>query len=472
LAQFFQIQSRYQEGADAFGAAARRLLDGPDGHGAPAEPAEPAETEAALLVLLSQLGRFYVRLGRLEEAEAAFTRCDALFRRLGWPFVPGFGTDPRIGLGQIATLRGDHATATRLVEEACRLSDAQHHPWNGAYSYNFLSILALHQGDPEQNFDQNLDQAQRYAQHAYALTQEAGDRWCMALCLNQLGNVACARREYGAASQYFEAQHTIQEAFADAGEQAAAVNCLAQVAFLRGDYPEAQRLYRRSRAAYEAIADHGGAVTSIVGLGNVACALGEHDAARRHLRAALRIASERSFVPTICAVCVGVGDLLLRTEREDEARTLLVAALRHPAGTYQTRERARELLDGGNSGPTALAMPAGVSGAGHDLAAVVRRLLDEAPSPARAALGDARPAQKGGDDQKRPLPTAGLIEPLTARELEVLRLAAVGRSNRQIAAALVIAEGTVKAHLHNICGKLGAANRVEAVVRATALRLV
>jgi LuxR family maltose regulon positive regulatory protein len=64
------------------------------------------------------------------------------------------------------------------------------------------------------------------------------------------------------------------------------------------------------------------------------------------------------------------------------------------------------------------------------------------------------------------------IESLTGRELEVLRLVALGRSNSQVAAELFVTVGTVKSHLHTISGKLGAANRVEAVARARALRLL
>jgi LuxR family maltose regulon positive regulatory protein len=66
----------------------------------------------------------------------------------------------------------------------------------------------------------------------------------------------------------------------------------------------------------------------------------------------------------------------------------------------------------------------------------------------------------------------GLVEPLTERELEVLRLVAAGRSNRQIAGELYLALGTVKTHVHSISGKLGAANRVEAIVRARELGLL
>ena len=57
----------------------------------------------------------------------------------------------------------------------------------------------------------------------------------------------------------------------------------------------------------------------------------------------------------------------------------------------------------------------------------------------------------------------GLVEPLTERELEVLQLLADGRSNKQIAAALVITERTVKFHVSGILGKLAAGNRTEAV---------
>ena len=54
-------------------------------------------------------------------------------------------------------------------------------------------------------------------------------------------------------------------------------------------------------------------------------------------------------------------------------------------------------------------------------------------------------------------------EPLTARELDVLALLAEGQPNKAIAARLGISDQTVKFHVAAICGKLGAANRTEAV---------
>ncbi|MCB0224129.1 MAG: hypothetical protein KDI02_10595, partial [Anaerolineae bacterium] len=65
-----------------------------------------------------------------------------------------------------------------------------------------------------------------------------------------------------------------------------------------------------------------------------------------------------------------------------------------------------------------------------------------------------------------------LIEPLSDRELEVLDLIAAGLSNQEIADKLIIAEGTVKKHIHNIFGKLGVRRRSQAILRATELNLL
>jgi ATP/maltotriose-dependent transcriptional regulator MalT len=67
---------------------------------------------------------------------------------------------------------------------------------------------------------------------------------------------------------------------------------------------------------------------------------------------------------------------------------------------------------------------------------------------------------------------AGLVEPLSDRELQVLGLLAAGRSNQQIADELVVVLDTVKKHVSHILDKLGAANRTQAVARARALGLL
>ena len=89
--------------------------------------------------------------------------------------------------------------------------------------------------------------------------------------------------------------------------------------------------------------------------------------------------------------------------------------------------------------------------------------------PSVAAKVVARFAQL--DDAPRPR-SQPLVVPLSERELDVLRLLADGCSNREIAAALFLAEGTVKNHVTNVLGKLGARDRTQAALRARALDLL
>jgi DNA-binding NarL/FixJ family response regulator len=89
--------------------------------------------------------------------------------------------------------------------------------------------------------------------------------------------------------------------------------------------------------------------------------------------------------------------------------------------------------------------------------------------PSVAAKVVARFAQLPDEAVPRPQP---LVVPLSDRELDVLRLLADGRSNREIAAALFLAEGTVKNHVTNVLAKLGARDRTQAALRARELGLV
>lgn len=108
---------------------------------------------------------------------------------------------------------------------------------------------------------------------------------------------------------------------------------------------------------------------------------------------------------------------------------LLNAVLNHQAAPDRLKEYARKLLDAfGEMGRPAAAWPPGES--------------------------------------------AGLVEPLTPREIEVLALIAAGDSNQTIADKLVITVRTVKKHTSNIIGKLNATNRTQAAARARELGLL
>jgi len=65
-----------------------------------------------------------------------------------------------------------------------------------------------------------------------------------------------------------------------------------------------------------------------------------------------------------------------------------------------------------------------------------------------------------------------LREPLSEREMEILRLIAAGHSNQEITAYLVIALSTLKTHINRMYSKLGVSSRTQALVRARRLRLL
>ena len=104
--------------------------------------------------------------------------------------------------------------------------------------------------------------------------------------------------------------------------------------------------------------------------------------------------------------------------------------------------------------------PAAAAAVPRDYLARLLEAFEQADLPVRL------PVRSGG------VVVAGLVEPLSPRELEVLRLLADGRSNQAIAAELVISLDTVKRHLSHLFSKLEVANRTQAVARARELGLL
>jgi LuxR family maltose regulon positive regulatory protein len=80
--------------------------------------------------------------------------------------------------------------------------------------------------------------------------------------------------------------------------------------------------------------------------------------------------------------------------------------------------------------------------------------------------------QRKSEDKPDLPPAQPLIEPLSQRELEILRLIAEGLSNREISARLFLALDTVKGHNRRIFDKLQVKSRTEAIARARELGLL
>jgi LuxR family maltose regulon positive regulatory protein len=172
------------------------------------------------------------------------------------------------------------------------------------------------------------------------------------------------------------------------------------------------------------------------------------------------------------------ASVLLAQDRPDEALSLINALIDGNTQAYPVTKLALSALalQGLGRGRDAL----GILGDALALASpqkMRRSFLDEGPTMISLIERGLQTQRWKGeaeafaaslvvfDDQ-------GLIEPLSAREIEVLSLVAAGLSNREIGERLFISTGTVKAHLHNILGKLAVGNRVQAVARARQLGLI
>ncbi len=119
---------------------------------------------------------------------------------------------------------------------------------------------------------------------------------------------------------------------------------------------------------------------------------------------------------------------------------------------------------------------------GEELAAAIRTVANGGalidPSVTRKVVAEfARLDPEAGEPQRHGRAGSSqaahsLAEPLSDRELEVLRLLAEGMTNREIATRLYLAEGTVKNYVSNILGKIGARDRTQAALRAHELGLI
>jgi DNA-binding CsgD family transcriptional regulator len=246
---------------------------------------------------------------------------------------------------------------------------------------------------------------------------------------------------------------------------------------LRGEYAEAE-------AAYQRASEHG--FDPQPGLALLWLARGSHDAAAAAVR---RLVAEAPDPPGKCRVLPAAVDVLLAVNAVDEARDAAakldeLASAVGSAGLQALSAYAAgavELASGDASGAlpylrkarqhwTRLECPYEAARTRALIGRALSRLGDE--ESARQELAGALAAFRELGARPAAEDVAGLLEParlpagLTAREVEVLRLVASGRSNPQIAADLTLSEKTVARHLSNIFTKLDVGSRTAAAAYA------
>jgi LuxR family maltose regulon positive regulatory protein len=220
---------------------------------------------------------------------------------------------------------------------------------------------------------------------------------------------------------------------------------------------------------------------------------GDPDAAREKLHILGEAIAATQHANMLLAQMWLFPRLLCAEERYEAARTALDESVRHARAVNSKGELIRLLalqavaLDAlGDRLPVrtplhealALGAPGGYIrrwlDAGPGLGPLLRDLrtdrdMPQAFHPYLDSLLDACQAAFG--DSARPQREA-LLDPLTPRELEIMRLIGKGYSNPEIASELVVTINTVKKHTSNIYGKLGVRSRTQAIARAHDLGLV
>jgi LuxR family maltose regulon positive regulatory protein len=158
--------------------------------------------------------------------------------------------------------------------------------------------------------------------------------------------------------------------------------------------------------------------------------------------------------------------------KDEQLKVMVLQAV--AARAHGEKDQAVHLL----ARALAMAEPAGFIRLFLDEGLPMASLLSEAmalgrmPDYIRKLLMAWEAEQQQSENSLSPPPAQPLLEPLSQRELEVLRLVAAGLSNQEISKRLFLVLGTVKGHTHKIFGKLGAQRRTEAIARARELGLL
>jgi tetratricopeptide (TPR) repeat protein len=326
LISFYDMRGWYEAGITLLEEAVAQLQR---------QAATPA-IQALLAELFVHLGWAYIRLGNYEKATAATTASQPIYREMNLTPPPGLGTEPLVGLGVLANIRGDYEEAFRLGDEARRLSEARGDGDNLQNAYAVLTSTAYTQG--------RYAEAEHYARQAHHYATRADNQWFLAYIYDDLGLIAQGLGNYDEATHYFARSYTLREAFDDPAGMAITSMHLAEIALQQQRWAEASDRYERSLKNYYEINDRGGLAAAHEGLGRIAAVQGNVAEAQRHFHSALQTASQIGFTPVLLSILAGVAELLLQSNHKALALTVLQMVKGHRSSNAGTLQCATHLL--------------------------------------------------------------------------------------------------------------------------------
>lgn len=356
--------------------------------------------------------------------------------------------------GLLAQYQGDISRAVALCNEGLTLLRALGDNAGVAAALQTLAQAMMRGGQ--------FAAAQAAFEESFALCRELGNTWGIAHALVYLGLIAFLRGEHGVAKPLIAEGLTLHRSLGDPHAIAQATQALGWVMLGLNDPSAAETLFAESLPISQKARDRAGVARALYALGEVAQQKGDFVTARAQLEEAFLIFIELGdkYHLTPCLV------LMSNVARE-------TGQLRWAAQLFGAQEAA--------SGAMFAAMPAYFRDLIQRHVGALRSQLGNAAFEAARAEGIARAsageweqllAMSEPEPSGMPATAPPGSEALTEREIEVLRLLALGLTNAQIAQRLVISLFTVKAHLRSIFGKLNVPSRTAAARYAIEHQLV
>lgn len=295
------------------------------------------------------------------------------------------------------------------------------------------------------------------AEEALRLYRELGDQPGVARMLFQLGTLAEWQGDDEGAVARLEEALALFRKLEDATWVGLALENLADAAYRRGDYARAAALADEALTASRAGGDAIVATQALAGVAQVACATGDYRRAAAALQESLALAVEVGHQVGVADSLAGSASLAVATGKGEAAARLLGAtdALCEAIGMRRVyhlaqHTRTREAVRAATKAPAfAAAWEAGRALTAADAVGEALAVADRVTAAAATAGSEASP------------PVA-----LTPRELDILRLVADGRSDKEIGEALFLSHRTVMTYVSRILAKLGVKSRAAAAFYA------
>ncbi len=346
-------------------------------------------------------------------------------------------------LGRLAKRQGKDPLARQYLEESLQIArTARFLPFIVGTLWK-LGGIAMESG--------HLEEARDYFEEGLDIAKEDGKSPSIGWSHFLLAELLIAQGEHEAAQKHLQKTLEIPPGIADRSRYAAVQGGWGRIALQTGAYAEACKHFEASCALYREIQDDAGIITNLVLLARATLAQMEEDQAKAFLLESLQSANKYGSPSIILQVIVGIAELFMRQEYLTDAVRLASLVAQHPASSAESKDLASIILNAPQAAQISINPNVLI---GQDSFTDLT-LLGEKLVTLLAAQS-----------------TQPLVESLSARELQVLRLVAAGRSNREIAQELVLAVGTVKSHIHNILQKLNVSSRMQAVARARYLHIL